>query len=255
MIALLFALATGVASAEEAKDLDFDLEGYYRTRGYMFKELFASPIDGPGEVARPNGTGKYMQQRLRLRPVISFEKRAKFTMMVDVLDDVVWGDNASKASTALFAGDPSVTGQSGLETSTFNIKRAWMEFDIPVGKVRVGRQPSQWGLGILGNDGNGFDDLFGENHGGSTFDRVLFATRPLAIVEKAMAAARRVRDEDAGGQTAACALGVATPPFANTWYVTHDPPSQTPTSGTTHSCLHTTTRTTPERAETKTDRL
>ena len=61
-----------------------------------------------------------------------------------------------------------------------------MEFDIPVGKVRVGRQPSQWGLGILGNDGNGFDDLFGENHGGSTFDRVLFATRPLAIVEKAM---------------------------------------------------------------------
>ena len=188
MIALLFALATGVASAEEAKDLDFDLEGYYRTRGYMFKELFASPIDGPGEVARarPNGTGKYMQQRLRLRPVISFEKRAKFTMMVDVLDDVVWGDNASKASTALFAGDPSVTGQSGLETSTFNIKRAWMEFDIPVGKVRVGRQPSQWGLGILGNDGNGFDDLFGENHGGSTFDRVLFATRPLAIVEKAM---------------------------------------------------------------------
>ena len=81
-------------------------------------------------------------------------------MMVDVLDDVVWGDNASKASTALFAGDPSVTGQSGLETSTFNIKRAWMEFDIPVGKVRVGRQPSQWGLGILGNDGNGFDDLF-----------------------------------------------------------------------------------------------
>ena len=59
MIALLFALATGVASAEEAKDLDFDLEGYYRTRGYMFKELFASPIDGPGEVARPNGTEVY----------------------------------------------------------------------------------------------------------------------------------------------------------------------------------------------------
>ena len=27
-------------------------------------------------------------------------------MMVDVLDDVVWGDNASKASTSLFAGDP-----------------------------------------------------------------------------------------------------------------------------------------------------
>jgi hypothetical protein len=186
MIALFLALVAGVASAEESKDLDFDLEGYYRTRGYMFEDLFAAPIDGPGELTRPGGTGKYMQQRLRLQPVISFEKRAKFTMMVDVLDDVVWGDNASKASTALFAGDPSVTGHSGLETSTFNVKRAWMEFDIPVGKVRIGRQPSDWGLGLLGNDGNGFDDLFGENHGGSTYDRVLFATRPLAIVEKAI---------------------------------------------------------------------
>ena len=57
MIALLFALATGVASAEEAKDLDFDLEGYYRTRGYMFKELFASPIDGPVRSLAPTEPG------------------------------------------------------------------------------------------------------------------------------------------------------------------------------------------------------
>ena len=48
MIALLFALVTGVASAE-AKDLDFRLEGYYRTRGYMFKELFAAPSRWRGD--------------------------------------------------------------------------------------------------------------------------------------------------------------------------------------------------------------
>ena len=190
LMALICALGTGVASAQEAKekkpDLEFDLEGYYRTRGYMFKDLFAAPVDGPGLTARPGGMGTYMQQRLRLRPVVSFEKRAKFTMMVDVLDDVVWGDNASKASTSLFAGDPSLTGIDGMEQSTFNIKRAWMEFDVPVGKVRIGRQPSDWGLGLLGNDGNGFDDLFGENHGGSTYDRILFATRPLAIAQKIM---------------------------------------------------------------------
>jgi len=190
LTALICTLGVGAASAEEAatekSELAFDLEGYYRTRGYMFKDLYVNPVDGPGQTGRPGGTGAYMQQRLRLQPVVSFEKRAKFTMMVDVLDDVVWGDNASKASTALFAGDPSVTGTSGQENATFQIKRAWMEFDIPVGKLRIGRQPSDWGLGLLGNDGNGFDDLFGENHGGSTYDRVLFATRPLAIAQKAM---------------------------------------------------------------------
>ena len=190
LMALICAFGTGVAAAEEApekeKELEFDLEGYYRTRGYMFKDMFQSPVDGPGALGRPGGTGTYMQQRLRLQPVVSFDKVAKFTMMVDVLDDVVWGDNASKTSTALFAADPSVTGSDGTESATFNIKRAWMEFDVPIGKVRIGRQPSDWGLGLLGNDGNGFDDLFGENHGGSTYDRVLFATRPWAIAQKIM---------------------------------------------------------------------
>jgi hypothetical protein len=190
--ALICTLGVGAAAAADAKDakdtskLEFDLEGYYRTRGYVFQDLFSSPVDGPGEVGRPGGASSYMQQRLRLQPVVSFEKRAKFTMMVDVLDDVVWGDNASQATTALFAGNPSLTGGTGQETSTFQIKRAWMEFDIPVGKLRIGRQPSDWGLGLLGNDGNGFDDLFGENHSGSTYDRVLFATRPLAIAQKAL---------------------------------------------------------------------
>ena len=186
--ALICTLGMGVAAAADAKEaskLEFDLEGYYRTRGYVFNDLFASPVDGPGEAGRPGGASSYMQQRLRLQPVVSFEKRAKFTMMVDVLDDVVWGDNASQATTALFAGNPSLTGGTGQESATFQIKRAWMEFDIPVGKLRIGRQPSDWGLGLLGNDGNGFDDLFGENHGGSTYDRVLFATRPLAIAQKA----------------------------------------------------------------------
>ena len=34
-----------------------------------------------------------MEQRLRLQPELDFQGRAKFVMMADVLDDVVWGDN------------------------------------------------------------------------------------------------------------------------------------------------------------------
>ena len=135
-------------------------------------------------VTNPDRSG-FFTQRGRFEPIVRVGP-IKAQATIDLFDNVVWGDNASKASTALFAGDPSVTGTSGQENATFQIKRAWMEFDIPVGKLRIGRQPSDWGLGLLGNDGNGFDDLFGENHGGSTYDRVLFATRPLAIAQKAM---------------------------------------------------------------------
>ena len=98
--------AFGAATAEAAEEapsseLDFDLEGYFRTRGYAFRDLFATPLSGPG-TGRPGGTATYMQNRLRLQPSLAFEKRASFTKMADVMDGVVWGDNASLSSTALF---------------------------------------------------------------------------------------------------------------------------------------------------------
>ncbi|MDG1480815.1 MAG: hypothetical protein P8R54_14565 [Myxococcota bacterium] len=172
MLMLMSAALMSVASAAE-DDFEFELEGYYRTRAYVFPDLYADQ----------NEAGRFLTQRLRLQPSIDFEGRAKFMMMADVLDDAVWGDNQSLASTALFAGDPSATGIDGQRTDTFQIKRAWMEFTLPVGEVRVGRMESHWGMGLLANSGNGFDDNFGENHDGNTFDRALFATRPLAIIQ------------------------------------------------------------------------
>jgi hypothetical protein len=171
----------GLAQAADEQDLQFDLEGYYRIRGHRFENLFAVPYSGP-QSGRPNQSATYMTQRLRLQPVVRYEKRAKFIMQADVLDDVVWGDNASLNSTSLFAGQPSMTDVDGQETAAFKLNRAWVEFNIPIGLIRAGRQPSHWGMGLLANHGDGFDDLFGENHGGSTYDRVIFATKPLAIV-------------------------------------------------------------------------
>lgn len=157
-------------------DFDLELEGYYRTRGYVFGNLF--------EGQERNAT--VMVQRLRLEPTVNYNDLAKATFMVDALDDVAWGDNASLAATSVFAGDPSNTGTrnplvDGQETASPVVKRAWVEFRLPVGVVRMGRQPANWGLGLLANDGDGFDDLMGENHYGSVSDRFLFATKPVAI--------------------------------------------------------------------------
>jgi hypothetical protein len=171
-IALLAGLAIPIAQAAP-DDYDFELEGHYRTRAHLFKDLYAGQ----------EGDGRYMTHRLRMEPTFNFEERAKFMMQVDVLDGAVWGDNQSQTSTALFAGAPSATGIEGTAEDTFQLKRAWMEFKIPLGVIRIGRQPSDWGMGLLANDGNGFDDLFGENKGGSTYDRFIFATKPLAIAQ------------------------------------------------------------------------
>ena len=173
LLPLLLAAAPRARAAED--DYDFSLEGFYRVRGSHFQDLYTGQPDG-----------RYMTQKLRLQPQLDFQGRAKFFMMTDVLDDVVTGDNESLASTALFAGDPSNTGVDGQPSQTFQIKRAWMEFQLPIGLMRVGRQPSDWGMGLLANDGNGFDDTFGENKGGDQFDRIIFATKPVAIAQTLM---------------------------------------------------------------------
>lgn len=178
-LCLLLAAPTAHAVPDDFK---FELEGYYRNRGYIMADgLLGS--DKVGFYKDQDGDARMMVQRLRMQPGIIFENRAKFFMQTDVFDNVVWGDNQSLASTALFATNSSATGMNGRETDTFKVNRAWMEFQLPVGLIRMGRQPSHWGMGLLANHGDGFDDSFGENHYGSTNDRFVFATKPIAIAQ------------------------------------------------------------------------
>jgi hypothetical protein len=114
----------------------------------------------------------------------------------------VWGDNNALNTAPLFSVNP--TNQyflGGPQVDSVVVSRAWVEFQVPVGLMRVGRMPSHWGMGILSNGGGSgnwdpltppgkpkrktqdtyFDDDFGDNHFGSTNDRILFATRPMTI--------------------------------------------------------------------------
>jgi hypothetical protein len=168
-IGLLLGLVFSV-SAQAGEDYEFSLDGHYRTRVHQFGNLFSD-----------TASASYATHQLRLQPVFNFQDRATFTFLVDALDGVLWGDNVSGSRTSLFAGNPSNTDLSGQEISDFRVRRAWTEFNIPVGILRVGRQPSHWGMGLLANQGTEIDDEFGENHYGSTYDRVMFLTKPLAL--------------------------------------------------------------------------
>lgn len=89
-------LLAGTAAADAPDNWKFSLDGYYRVRGHAFYDLFQ------GQAA----PGTYMTHRVRMTPGLNFEDRAKFFLTTDLLDGVVFGDNESMASTALFAGDP-----------------------------------------------------------------------------------------------------------------------------------------------------
>jgi hypothetical protein len=169
--------AAALAQEDDGGELKVELEGFYRARLYHFTNLY-TPADGD-----PRDHARYATHKLQLRPAISYDSRAKFIFEVNALDQVVWGDNQSLASTAIFAGGPSNTGIDGEPVEQVKLSRAWVEFSLPVGLLRVGRQPSNWGLGLLANDGNGIGDEFGEHNYGNSFDRIVFATKPIAIAQ------------------------------------------------------------------------
>lgn len=154
-------------------------EGHYRVRGHLFNHLWAS--QGTGDSYRD---ARYLNQRLWLRPKFDYRGLAKLTLELRALEDVTFGDNASLSSTALFAGDPSVTDIEGQETPSVTLGRVWGEVTVPAGVIRFGRMPSEWGMGLLVAPGDGFNQPFGEAYYPTTNDRILFATRPLAILDR-----------------------------------------------------------------------
>jgi hypothetical protein len=177
LLPLLVGASTPALADEVPDNYEFSLEGFYRVRYHAFGDLYADT----DEAEIPNA--RYMTHKLRFQPQLNFQDRAKFTFMTDVFDNTVWGDNEDLASTALFANNPSDTGVDGMPADLFQVRRAWMEFKVPIGVLQVGRVQSHWGMGLLANHGNGFDDTFGENKYGNSFDRVIFLTNPVSIAQ------------------------------------------------------------------------
>ena len=194
---------TPTASSDVGIPLQANLHGYYRAR-YMWLgnvpqptlrdreegPFFPSPFPGAPDTGtryRRSSKAHYAFQRLRLLPEVTYGRDpenpvAALYMQFDGLDNVVFGDNARIAPAPLFANDPSGTDIEGFDVGdSIRLERAWLQFLIPVGQIRVGRMPSQWGMGLLSNDGNGLGE-WGDPLFGTTYDRILFATRPLSII-------------------------------------------------------------------------
>jgi len=171
---------------EDAIPLKFQFHGYYRTR-YNWIGNAPMPVGSiPSESRFPSKNASFGEMRLRLDPEVTYGPNpdlpiARLRFTIDGLDNVVYGDNARVFSVPLFAVDQSKTDRNGFDlTESLKLERAWIEFLVPIGQIRVGRMESQWGMGQLTHAGNGLAE-WGEFYRGETFDRILFATRPITL--------------------------------------------------------------------------
>jgi uncharacterized protein (TIGR04551 family) len=130
--------------------------------------------------------------RFRLNPQIHVSDNLRINSQVDILDNLVYGSTPegygimpSQSGYGYVAvprsgyvpngyldstESPPTSGVNGLEDSV-RVKRAWAEYTTPLGEIRFGRMPNHWGLGMLYNSGDGYDD-----DAQSTVDRLMVAT-------------------------------------------------------------------------------
>lgn len=126
--------------------------------------------------------------RLRLKPEIHLSDNLRIRTEIDLLDNIQMGQTPegytldtntpsarprggySPLGAFAATAQAPVSGINAIQDS-ITVKRAWAEYTTPVGVLRFGRMPSNWGLGILANDGDGWDDDYQ-----TTADRVMFVT-------------------------------------------------------------------------------
>jgi uncharacterized protein (TIGR04551 family) len=144
------------------------------------------PDEFPGQLCQAEvedtQTTRSLNMRLRLDPTLNVSEDIRVRMTLDIFDNLVMGStpeskpgfvNNPTLPLPLFASSQSPM-QAGLNSvsDAIRVKRAWAEVMTPFGQLRFGRQPQNWGLGLLVNDGNGLDDDYGDSA-----DSILFATR------------------------------------------------------------------------------
>jgi uncharacterized protein (TIGR04551 family) len=163
--------ASFLGTDQEKPKLQFlEFNGYLRFRWNLLDNMYLKqPADAlgyylsapaiVGTAARGTQTGADM--RFRLDPTINVSEEVRVRATIDMLDNVVMGSTPAPAPYGDLTGSNQTAPASGPQNIA--VKRAWAEVQTPIGLVSFGRMPSQWGLGIYSNAGNGVDDDYGDS--------------------------------------------------------------------------------------------
>ena len=184
---LVISMVSGVAVAA-----DFSVHGYYRTRFEYTHDLdlqTRNPGIVPGDLDNDSndrfGAIAYGQQRFRLDPHLKLNDNISIHGQLDIFDNLLFGQSEVRSfsfsnpivgtlSVPQANGPFGVIGTTGGDLlgsggGNINFRRLWVDILTSAGQIRVGRQPSQFGLGIFNNDGDELEGDFGD-----TYDRILY---------------------------------------------------------------------------------
>ncbi len=105
--------------------------------------------------ARDEDTVAGANMRLRLTPTIHVSKNVRMRLTVDALDNYVMGSNPDYAGALKRPDVPMAAFAMTSQPGALAVKEAYGEWKTLFGVLRLGRQSSHWGLGILANGGQG----------------------------------------------------------------------------------------------------
>lgn len=184
------------------------LDDVYGTSSGTYGPSLCTPAEAGGPKSLDNPVTNGVQNchdktqaganlRFRLDPELHISDNLRVVSQIDILDDVVMGSTPSGYGFQPGTNGYAVTTRSGYASNgvlddtivpptsgvnsvqdSIRVKRVWAEYTTPVGELRFGRMPDHFGLGMVHNSGDGYDDDYQ-----STIDRLQFITalKPLDL--------------------------------------------------------------------------
>ena len=164
-------------AAPPPKTPEWRVDGSYRLR---FAQQTDVPLDTDAAGAFDRlGQTTFLEQRLRFEPKVVAE-HFDAGLQLDLLSGLL---SSSPGLADSFDGYPTLQrSQTLTQNPGVAFRKLYLDWRSPVGLVSVGQMASEWGLGMLANSGDGEGNVdWGDKRFGDLVDRVLFATRPLAL--------------------------------------------------------------------------
>ena len=93
--------------------------------------------------------------RIRFAPTIHVSETIRIFTTFDIMDNYVMGSNPDYAGALQRPDVPLVAFSTSMRPGVIAVKEAYAEWKTMLGVLRVGRQASNWGLGIFANGGGG----------------------------------------------------------------------------------------------------
>jgi hypothetical protein len=132
-------------------------------------------LDANGTKHNVNNLGV---QRWRTRPRFMFNKDVFIEAEADLMTGQIFGDKESNDAGLNLAAVGN--RQAFSEPTATDLRQLYLSWKLPFGLLRLGQQTSNYGLGLVANNGDDeAHDVFDDPNMGDLVERVLFATKPL----------------------------------------------------------------------------